>query len=192
MASAFCELEKIPAVTSLFFVATSTIFFTPSARSAGVRAALWSNQRFGASAPLPSAAFAIGNRSGSASCALAIDSADCTARFRLSSSKRLVVARAVLPSKAARMDAISFTSETFWWIVLLANRVSEKLVEEKMISSSGLDEYFLTRSKISLALVGSSMNQNLLILYAAPTGLDMFPPLPRNAHIFFDRNCFNN
>src|ERR1700739_852683 len=85
-------------------------------------------------------------------------SADCTARFRPSSSKRFVVARAVLPSNATRIDADSFTSATFWWIVLLAKRVSEKSVEEKITSTSSTVENLFTFSKICSALLWSSIH----------------------------------
>src|SRR5579864_1060668 len=141
----------MPAVTSLFFFATATILPTPSARSPGVIAAVSSDHRDGPAGPLPSLASAIGRKSGSGSCTRAMLSADCTARFNPSSSKRLVVARAVLPPNATRIDAASFTSATFWWMVLFAKRVSEKSVEEKITSISSTVENFLIFSKICSA-----------------------------------------
>src|SRR5438270_14102620 len=93
-------------------------------------------------------------------------SADCTARFRPSSSKRFVVARAVLPSNATRIDADSFTSATFWWMVLLAKRVREKSVEEKRTSISSTDENFLIFSKIVSAWLLSSIH-----VFSAPPRL---------------------
>ena len=47
MPSTDSEVEKIPAVVSLCFFAALTIFFTPSARSWGVMAAVWAKWRDG-------------------------------------------------------------------------------------------------------------------------------------------------
>src|SRR5205807_3900582 len=139
----------MPAVVTPDFLATETILPTASERSAGVMAAVWPNQRGGAGASsLDSAGDAKGNRSALGSCTLAMLSADCTARLRLSSSKRLVVARAVLPSNATRTEATSLSSATFWWMVLLANRVREELLDEKITSISPAVENFLIRLKM--------------------------------------------
>jgi len=56
MPSTESELEKIPAVVSLCLCATSTIFFTLSARSCGVTAAVCPKWREGSVARTPSSA----------------------------------------------------------------------------------------------------------------------------------------
>src|SRR5579859_3939855 len=155
----------MPAVVKPDFLATETILPTASARSAGVMAAVCSNHRLGAGASSrDSAGDARGKRSALGSCTLAMLSADCTARLRLSSSKRLVVARAVLPSNATRIEAASFNSATFWWMVLLAKRVREELLDEKITSTSLAVENFLMRSKMNCALSWLSIEPQQLVI----------------------------
>ena len=135
MPSTDSELEKIPAVVSLCFFATSTIFFTPAARSWGVMAAVWAKCRDGScvvselSVALASASLesGMGKRSGSGCCTFARASEDATTRRKLSSSNLLVMARAVRPAKTVRTETTWFSSCN-----ILMNRVVGETSEREV------------------------------------------------------------
>src|ERR1700723_2856082 len=111
------ELEKMPALVSLYSCARSTIFFTPTARTCGVMAAVCAKYRegsCGASDPLSALPAAsresrMGNKSESGCCTLARLYDDATTRRRLSSSNLLVKARAVRPLKTVRTETTWFS-----------------------------------------------------------------------------------
>ena len=63
-----------------------------------------------------------------------------TTRRSESSSVLLVVARAVRPSKTVRTETVSVCSATFWWMVLLAKRVSASVAAPISTSVSSASE----------------------------------------------------
>src|SRR5579862_609046 len=94
---------------------------TACARSRGVTTAVPACQR--ETSGIGSAA-AIGSRSGSGSCNRVRAVASSTTWRMDASSSRLVVARAVRPSICTRTESCALRSATFWWMALLAKRVS--------------------------------------------------------------------
>src|SRR5580704_1308496 len=88
----------------------------------------------------------MGSRSGFSGSLRARLIAPARTRRRDSSSVLLVVARAVRPSTTARTEMPRVCSATFWWMVLLAKRVSASTVASISISVSSASLQRIMRS----------------------------------------------
>src|SRR5579863_8077705 len=154
----------MPAAVCLALVAILQTRVTALARSSGVVCAVEEKNRetfWYFCLPIS------GSKSGFFGWLRARVAAAATARRRDSSSVLLVVARAVRPSTTARTEMPSVCSATFWWMVLLAKRVSASVAvpTSTSVSSASLS------LRIFSAMRSSSFRESCAFLLAMVYGL---------------------